>query len=95
MKLVARKKADQNDAAIDPWTVVHFGFGLAFGLMDIGFWKSMTVATGYEVFEQFFERSESGKNTFKTSGPEKWPNAVIDLGVFAAGHWLGGKWNET
>ena len=95
MKLVARKKSDQNESAIDPWTVVHFGVGLAFGLMNFSFIGSMLAASAYEVFEQGLERSEAGQKLFVTSGPENGYNVVVDLGIFAAGHWLGRRWNET
>ena len=95
MKVIARRKSDQNDAAIDPWTAVHFGFGLATGLMDIGFWPSMVGATAYEIFEQALERSEYGQDLFQTSGPEKLPNVAIDLAIFGVGHWLGKRWNAT
>jgi hypothetical protein len=95
MKIVATSKADQNDSAIDPWTVVHFGVGLAAGLMGFGFAPSMLAATAYEVFEQGLERSGFGQDLFLTSGPENMPNVVVDLAVFGVGHWLGARWNDT
>lgn len=95
MKLIALHKSEQNGAAIDPWTVVHFGVGLGFGLVGFPFWWSMLAASAYEVFEQALERADVGKKFFKTSGPEDWPNIVVDLGIFAVGHWLGTRWNES
>lgn len=95
MKVVAIEKADQNRAAVDPWSVVHFSTGLAMGLMDVPFAASMGVALGYEIVEQYVERREWGQEFFETSGPETTPNALLDLAVFAAGHWLGTRWNRT
>lgn len=95
MKLVARHKEEQNEAAFDPWTVVHFAAGLALGLMDVPARSAMTAAVAYEMVEQIFERSEPGLRFFHTHGPERLPNALVDLGVFAAGHALGDAWNRT
>ncbi len=95
MKILARSKSEQNEAAIDPWTVVHFGFGLASGLMGISWPVTMLAAAAYEVFEQGLERSEFGQDLFETSGPENLPNVVIDLGVYGLGVWLGKRWNRT
>lgn len=93
--LVALRKSDQNRAALDPWTAVHFGIGLGAGLMDIPFWPSMLAAVIYEVFEQGLERSEFGQGLFKTSGPENMYNVAVDIIVFAVGHWAGQRWNAT
>jgi len=95
MKLVATRKSEQNGAAIDPWTIVHFGIGLSFGLMEIPFVWSMLAASAYEVFEQALERADVGKTIFNTSGPEDYPNIAVDLIVFGLGHWLGTVWNES
>jgi hypothetical protein len=95
MKIIATRKSEQNDAAIDPWTVVHFGVGLAFGLWGMPFLWSMFAAGAYEIFEQALERSEVGQTIFTTSGPENIPNVIVDLGVFALGHQLGRAWNDS
>ena len=95
MKLIATAKPDQNRAAVDPWTVVHFSAGLAAGLIEIAPRTAFGAAVAYEVVEQLFERDERGKNFFKTSGPEHPANAVVDLAIFALGHWLGRRWNRT
>ncbi len=95
MKVIATRKSEQNNAAIDPWTVVHFGIGLGAGLMDFGFWKMMAVGAAYEIFEQALERSDFGKDLFKTSGPENIPNVAVDLSVYALGIWLGHRWNRS
>ena len=49
--LIARSKADQNTAVLDPWTVVHFGVGLASGLVGLSAGASLTGAVLYEVAE--------------------------------------------
>lgn len=95
MKLVATRKAEQNRAVVDPWTLVHFGTGLALGLINAPLRWWLPAATAYEIAEHYLEESETGKELFDTSGPEVVPNAVLDLVVFAVGHQLGRLWNRT
>lgn len=95
MKIVGTRKAHQNQAAIDPWTVVHLSTGLAMGLMNIPLRWAVGASVAYEAAEQVFERYEWGQELFQTSGPESVSNAVMDTVVFAAGHWLGQRWNAT
>jgi hypothetical protein len=92
MQLVATSKASQNEAFVDPWTVVHFAAGLALGLMRAPPGPSMAAAVAYEGFEQVFERTDEGKSFFVTSGPESPGNVVVDLGVYALGYYLGTRW---
>ena len=49
MKLVATRKAEQNILAVDPWTLVHVGVGLAVGLMGVSFNKAIIGAVVYEI----------------------------------------------
>ncbi len=95
MHLFAIHKAEQNSAAIDPWTLVHVASGLALGLMAVPLRWAMGAALVYEVVEQVVERSEWGQDLLQTSKPEVFPNVVVDLLVFAAGHELGVRWNRT
>ncbi|HEX2164768.1 MAG TPA: hypothetical protein VHM02_12525 [Thermoanaerobaculia bacterium] len=95
MRWFARAKPEQNRAAVDPWTIVHFAAGLAAGLVGTRLRWAMAAAAGYEVVEQAFERTETGRELFRTSGPEVAANAAVDLVVFAAGHALGRWWNGT
>lgn len=95
MKVVATRKDDQNVAALDPWTLVHFSSGLALGLMEVSLDRAIGVAVGYELVEQYVERREWGQDLFETSRPERPVNAVMDLVAFGVGHWLGGLWNRT
>ncbi len=95
MKLVATEKAEQNRAVVDPWTFVHFASGLALGLVNAPLRWWLPVAAAYEVLEQYLERSEVGQELLETSGPEKLPNAMVDVAVFVAGHQLGRLWNRT
>lgn len=91
--LIATQKSEQNEAAFDPWSVVHFSMGLAFGLMGWGFVPSMGVAVAYDAAEQVFERSEAGQSFFNTSGPESISNIAADVALFGVGWALGAKWN--
>ncbi|MEL6770140.1 MAG: hypothetical protein AAFP18_03665 [Bacteroidota bacterium] len=95
MPFIATRKAEQNQRAVDPWTAVHLSTGLAMGLMDIPFKWAFTAAVAYEVVEQIFERVPVGQTFFRVSGPEVIENSVVDVVVFAAGHWLGTKWNAS
>ncbi len=95
MKLLATTKGDQNKSMIDPWTAVHFGIGLAAGLVGANFWWSMSAAVAYEVAEQYFEQSAKGQRLFKTSGPEIPANAIFDVLVFGGGYKLGERWNHS
>jgi hypothetical protein len=95
MKIVATEKAEQNRAALDPWTLVHFASGLALGLVNAPLKLWLPLAATYEVAEHYLEKSEAGQELFETAGPEVVPNAILDLVAFAAGHQLGRLWNKT
>ena len=92
---IATRKSDQNEAFIDPWTIVHFGVGVAAGLVETPAWIAIGGAVVYEVFEQQLEQTDFGAKLFKTSGPESLGNAVVDVGVFAAGYLLAQRYNRT
>lgn len=94
MKVFAQRKSEQNHSVVDPWTVVHFSAGLALGLMNIPFGRSMVAAVAYEGIEQVFERYPAGQEIFVTHGPEVPINAAVDVAVFALGHYLGTRWNR-
>ena len=95
VQVLATEKAHQNHAIVDPWTVVHFSTGLAMGLMDLPLRECVAAALAYEAVEQVVERQNWGKDLFKTSGPETFLNAAMDMGALAVGHWLGNLWNRT
>lgn len=94
MKILATRKSEQNRAAIDPWTLVHFSTGMAFGLIEVPMRRAMAASIAYELVEQVFERQDWGKKFFVTHGPESLPNSVTDSVVFAMGHRLGVLWNH-
>lgn len=94
MNIVAKHKSEQNRAVLDPWTVVHFGAGLALGLVSMPRLPALGVAAAYELAEQWAERREIGQDLFEVSGPESLPNAIADLTVFAVGYYLGTRWNR-
>ena len=95
LRVLARRKSEQNAAVVDPWTLVHLSTGLAFGLMNIPYGRSLAAAAAYEVVEQFVQRDERGQSLFEVSGPEAPLNAVADVVVFSLGHWFGSAWNRT
>lgn len=94
MKLLATNRSEQNQAAIDPWTVVHLGAGLAFGLTGISLPTTVIAGVGYEVAEQIFERSDTGQSLFNTSGPENAVNVAVDLAVYFVGWYAGRRWSS-
>lgn len=95
MKVVATRKEEQNEALVDPWTVVHLSTGLALGLMNAPRGPSLAAALAYEVAEQFVERRQWGERLFDISRPESLANAALDVVVFVIGHEAGRWWNRT
>jgi hypothetical protein len=95
MKLIATKKSDQNQAAMDPWTIVHLGTGVALGLLGAKLAPTLLAGLAYEAGEQAFESSSVGSKFFATSGPETMANSVVDMVVYMAGWWLGHSWRES
>lgn len=93
MRLVATHPSQQNEAAIDPWTLVHTSTGLACGLVHMNFWAALSAAVAYEVIEQYVERTGAGNRFFRISRPESGVNVVVDLAVFSLGYFWGRKWN--
>lgn len=93
MKILAKNRSEQNRAAIDPWTVVHFAAGLALGLTRAPASWVAGAAVAYEVVEQVVERQEWGEDLFNVAGPESPANMVVDLAVLAGGYWLGERWS--
>ena len=95
MQIVATNRDEQNHAAFDPWTVVHFAAGLALGLTKAPAGWAAVGAIAYEIIEQKLERDEFGQELFDTRGPESAANAIVDVLVFAGGYGLGRAWRET
>jgi hypothetical protein len=92
MKILARHRSEQNAAALDPWSLVHFSAGLALGLMNAPYRTSLLASVGYEIAEQFAERREFGNRLFQMKGPESLPNVFVDLALFYVGLRAGKKW---
>lgn len=95
MKVVATRKSEQNRALIDPWTVVHFGVGLATGLARIPLRWSVLGAVAYEVLEQYAERRDWGNELFASQGPESRGNLAVDVVALIVGAKAGEAWNRT
>lgn len=94
MKILAKNRSEQNEAAMDPWTVVHFAAGLALGLTRAPASWVAAGAVAYELVEQVLERRELGEELFHVAGPESPANVVVDLAVLAGGYWLGERWSD-
>jgi hypothetical protein len=62
--------------------------------MNVPFGRSIAAAIVYEGIEQVVERQPDGQKFFVTHGPETPLNAVMDVAVFALGHYLGEMWNR-
>jgi hypothetical protein len=95
VKFIAFEKQDQNDALIDPWSVVHFATGLAFGLIGIRGSYTLVAGVAWDIVEHFLERAKFGQRFFNTSGPESWGNVGTDLALFMGGWKLGQLYNST
>lgn len=95
MKLLAMSKPEQNQAILDPWTVVHFAVGLAAGLTRVPFVPLFVAAVGYEFLENEGEKHPQIAALFQTSGPEIIPNAVADVAIMSLGWYLGDRWNKS
>jgi len=93
--IIARSKADQNLALLDPWSAVHAGTGLACGLLGLPMAQCIGAAIIYEVIESQVESRASGLRLFKVSSPERLENQLVDVAVFAIGIRLGQLWNAS
>lgn len=90
--LIAWTEETQNEAMLDPWSLVHGAAGLAAGLLGLPIWASVAAATVYEVVEGQFERTPRGQAFFHTAGPESLSNQVADVALFAVGAWAGRRY---
>lgn len=95
MRVIARDRSEQNQAMLDPWSIVHFGVGIAAGLVDLPLRAVLPLAIIYEIVEQELESRDVGQDLLETRGPESIPNAVADVLVFALGHELARRWTQT
>ena len=89
---VARNKAEQNEAVVDPWTAVHLGSGVAAGLIGAPFFISLGAALAYEWVET---KGDIESKIFGMSKPETRANQGADIAVFVAGYMAGRAWNRT
>jgi len=76
---------------IDKWTLVHAGSGYAFAKAGISEPTSVALALLYEIVEQPFLSSDTGRNFFNASGPEAFGNQAVDVLVFWLAYRLGRK----
>jgi hypothetical protein len=76
-RLISR---EANRSALDPWSLVHAGAGVAAAAVNMNPWLFIALATGYEVFE-FQLEYPSGSPIFGTKRPEWRLNMTADLAV--------------
>ncbi len=60
MSAAAPDAAAAGAAALDGWTVVHVGAGLALGALGISPWLGVGALVAFEVFEAFLRRGRAG-----------------------------------
>lgn len=89
MILVAHHKYDK--AAIDPWSAVSFGSGLASGLTDMSLGRALAILA----LSDFVFAAIGGKRgMFSSLEAEPLENKVMDVLFYAYGNSLGRKWAE-
>ncbi len=82
--LIATTRDQGNVAALDSWSLVHFGTGVLWGLLGWNAWLFVFGHVAYEVGELIHE-SPSGSKIFGSKRPESDLNMVSDLSVAFAG----------
>jgi hypothetical protein len=90
MRLFAKHRGDQ--AAIDPWSAIHFSSGLATGLGDVSLGKAVAIAVASDLLMAYFTSQKTG--ILRTFADEPPINKVIDVALFAFGNHLGRRWND-
>jgi len=90
MILVAKHKYDK--AAIDPWSAVSFGSGLATGLTDMPIGRAVAILA----LSDFVFAAIGGKRgLFSPLDSEPVENKLMDLLFYCYGNSLGRKWTEA
>ena len=67
----------KGEQALDGWSFVHFGAGLALGLAPIGWWTATALVVGYEGLEALLRRiklEDGGLFEY-----ESWANIAADV----------------
>lgn len=73
----------RGEAALDAWTWVHVGSGVALGVLLRSWWVVLALLVAYEAFEGVLRRiklEEGGLFEY-----ESWPNIVADVVAGMAG----------
>lgn len=91
MELYQKQGQRKGEAALDWWSFIHLGAGLALGLLRIDWLWAVVLVVGFEGLEAILRlvkpRRMHGKGLFEH---ESWPNIVADviigLGGFALVH---------
>lgn len=87
-RVIAWSDERTNASALDEWSIVHFGVGLALGAVGFNAWAFVFGNFAYEVAEYAHE-SPSGSRIFGTKRPEWDVNMVSDLSVALGGYVIG------
>ncbi len=89
MILVAKHKYDK--AAIDPWSAVSFGSGLATGLNDMSIGKAVVILA---LSDFVFSMLGGKRGLFSSLEDEPLENKAMDVVLYCYGNTLGRKWAE-
>lgn len=87
MKILASERGDTGKAAIDPWSAVAFGSGLAVGLHDLTVTQVILIAAVSKMASTAIIDSCEDKETIE--------NKAFDAIAFIVGWKLGQIWNNT
>ena len=83
------RPSQPGEAAFDLWSWVHFGSGLALGVVVQSWWLALAALGGFEVAEAVLRRvRRHGRGLFEH---ESWANIAADILVGAAG-WAASAW---
>ncbi|HLF15944.1 MAG TPA: hypothetical protein VI796_00715 [Candidatus Thermoplasmatota archaeon] len=77
-------------AALDLWSLVHLGAGVALGLLGTVWWLAFLLLVAFEALEGILRRVKrhGGGGLFEY---ESWPNVLADIAIGMVG-WYGGLW---
>jgi len=88
MQVLARASKDNGVATIDPWTVVHFGSGLAIGLSGLSIPQTLAAITLSGIAKRLVSEDLNIQE-------ESAANKIVDIFAIAAGFYVGRSWQDN